>query len=233
MNHGARWIIAVTVVLAIGVACGPSLPSSEPLGSGPLAEPEPVREEHTATRADAGASEVDEADAGAREPVARDAEVDASPAQDTGEDTDASTTVGSDAADGSAEASVVDFEGEYRGSDISVIQMDGLPDRTERDPNARTRVEQPATDRIEITLINSANGDPLCTVEARVSGSRAEVHPDQSCFDEGSTLTGSVSSGHAQLDGDRLTLDLDVALELTIGTETRNGRIDYHFDGKR
>ena len=68
---------------------------------------------------------------------------------------------------------------------------------------------------------------------ADVSENEAEVGAGQSCFSEGGTLTGTVASGKARIHGDRLTLDLDVHLELTLGPEPRDGSIDYHFEGDR
>jgi hypothetical protein len=198
-----------------------------------LAEPEPDptanpsesdagSEEARAVHGDGGTDDagvITDAATGESDSGSADASADADPdAEETGLET------------GSPDA---EFAGEFAGEDVSIIRIDGLPERTERDPKARTNVRQSADDRIEIILINSANGDPLCTMTADVSGQEAEVGAGQSCFGEGGSLTGTVASGKARIQGDHLTLDLDVDLELTLGPETRDGTIDYHFEGDR
>jgi hypothetical protein len=238
MKHGAAWVVSTTVAIAIAIACVPGLPSSEPLGRGPLAEPEPDPNSHRSRPEDAHQAADAQRDA-ELEAGTSDAGVDADDAEPNADaDADASDATESDAdaardADGSSDGGIIDFAGEYLGEDVSIIDIDGLPKRTERDPNARTNVEQSADDRLEIILINSANGDPLCSIEAKVVGSEAVVTPGQTCFSEGEALQGSVSNGKARLEDNRLILDLDVALTLSFGPETRDGSLDYHFEGER
>lgn len=220
--------------LATAAACGPGLPSMEPLGSGPLAEREPAAgARRIRPPADAGAK-VDAAPEPA--PEVRDASVGADAAGDGGGDADDAARDGGDAEPVDADApdaAPLDFAGEFSGEDTSTIRIEGMPDRTEHDPKARTRVEQSSPTSIELILINSANGDPLCTLKATVAGNEAVVNAGQMCFSEGEVLVGTIRSGKAQLTGDHLTLDLDVGLELNFGDESRDGEIDYHFEGDR
>ena len=234
MKHAASWVVGSTLAIAIAIACAPGLPSATPLGEGKLAEPEPEPGERHVPREDAGSDAEEQGDTGLDAGTSDDA---ARP-ETGGADADDTVADASPDADGETDggpdtSTVANFTGEYRGEDVSIIRIDGLPDRRERDPNARTKVEQSTDDRVEITLINSANGDPLCTIEARVSGNDAEVTPGQECFSEGSAVQGSVSSGKARLEKEQLILDLDVALELSFGPETRSGNLDYHFEGSR
>ena len=231
-----RWLVCAAAALAVAIACAPGLPGAQPLGAGALAEPEPEPKDLFFPR-DAGADptrshapDTDAHDEGERPDAASS---DADHAEDAERDADADDAIPPDAGDASADTDSVDFAGEYRGEDVSVIRIDGFAKRTERDPNARTKVERLAPDRIEITLINSANGDPLCTVSAQVEGHKANVDAGQSCFDEEGEVRGSIADGTAQIAGDHLTVDFDVELEVSLGSETRSGSLDYHFEGVR
>jgi hypothetical protein len=139
------------------------------------------------------------------------------------------------AAPSSAPAKADEIIGEYLGEDVSLVRIPGFPERTERDPKARTRVEQPTTERVTLIIIDSAKLVPLCTLAARLSGVIATIEPGQRCFDEGNEVEGRVKQGSARFEpGKRLVMDMLVELTLSADEEeTLRGEVTYHFDGKQ
>jgi len=206
------------------VACGRELPSSTPLGgklddglsdgyvpdrrprsdAGEVAEVSESRVEETndkdAGPADAGVAKQEVADAGALDAA-------------------------SDA--GLAEAK---WAGEYVGHDVTIIREAGQPENRMPDPKARTRVEEKGNGRIDIIIVNSATGDPLCTLDASTRGASATIDANQDCFSD-EMLDVNVESGSAELKGDRLILELKASFKGV--SDSREGTIDYSFDGKR
>jgi hypothetical protein len=118
--------------------------------------------------------------------------------------------------------------GHYEGSDVTITRIPGFPNVTEKDPNAKTDVEERGKDRIAITLINSATSAPICTLDADVRGGTATLRPGQPCFGDEDVPT-SLASGTAKFSDRRLVLDM----RLDIGDGYRRGDIEYHFEGTR
>jgi len=220
-----RWLPIALVACA--QACATGLPSETPLGSGPLARADAaaVSSESLAVP-DAGALEAGAALAAAKpEP----------PVPPESERADAGAASVKLTADAGAVAadSRAQFAGTYAGKDRAVIRMSGKPDQTEDDPKARISVAEQGSDAIAITLINTSDGKPICTLNARREGDRAEVAPGQSCFGGGPGASSMVKRGSATLAGKRLTVDLLIEMRLSVGGKDAAGSIDYHFEGTR
>jgi hypothetical protein len=214
-------------LLAGAVACGRGLPSSTSLGGKlddeALEAPRPDRRASAETQADEATSEEK-----AAEPSKI---VDAGPPPDAAvaeksEPSDAGVATAGDA------GAVAKWAGEYVGSDLTTTRFEGMPERVQPDDKARTRVEEPKPGQIVLVVVDSSNGNPLCTLNADATGTTATIHADQSCFgSEGMSAT--VVDGDAKLEGDRLVFDVQVAVEVDAGDVSMEGEIAYHFDGKR
>jgi hypothetical protein len=149
---------------------------------------------------------------------------------DAGQDARTSDAAVADAGtrgDAGADAAVV-LVGHYEGSDVTITRIPGYPDVTEKDPNAKTDVEDRAKGSIAITLINSATLAPICTLDADVHGDVATLRPGQSCFGDEDVST-TVTSGTARFTHRQLVLDM----RLEVGADHRRGEIEYHFEGTR
>ena len=223
-------IAATALAWVLGLGCMPGLPAIEPLGRGPRAEPEPIAK-HSRNLVDLeparDAGPASSADATADRHADHDDESRADAATDAAKPDAESTT-----SDPKTETPVV-FAGEYYGEDVSKVHIEGLPDRADRDPKARTRVEEAGDAAVRIIIVDSAKGDPLCTLNAEISGRDATIAPDQSCFSQDGMIEGTVESGKATVTGDRLVLDMYVVLRVELGPQVVDGSIDYHFDGQR
>ncbi|MBN2195988.1 MAG: hypothetical protein JW751_24435 [Polyangiaceae bacterium] len=223
------WLALAASILAAAGACGPGLPSLEPLGRGPMAEEEPIRR---------GARS---AQRGHR--TSRDAGVEASP--DTGSTDAGVVSAASDAgcidasdagvaANDSGDASEPGpaiLAGEYLGPDYTIFRIDGHPEEREDDPHARTRVELERDATLSIVIVNSATGETICTLEAKAKGNEAVITPGQSCFAGGPITNASVRQGKAVFTGRRLVFDLMIDTEGEFEDGRREGEIEYHFDG--
>jgi hypothetical protein len=214
--------------ICVAIGCAQELPSTVPLGAGPRAEPDRGETEVASAKPHKPAPppEAETPDTGAPLDAGSPTVPDASLADTS---TDAGTT---DASDAAPDAASVVFAGLYAGSDVTIFRVTGVPERTEPDPNAKTRVEQRAPDRIAITLVNSRTGDPICTLDATVSGNVGTLTPGQTCFSEG-VLVPNVVSGQATVTDRRLVFDMELTFELSAGDRSVSGRISYHFDGTR
>lgn len=127
----------------------------------------------------------------------------------------------------------VNWPGEYVGEDVSEITSDAMPNRTDRDPKARTRIEQKRPTQLVVVIVDSASGNPMCSLDADVTGAEATLRPQQSCFGEEGSVNGQVRTGKARLNGNQLTVDMDVDLTLFLEDETASGHLVYHFTGNR
>ena len=130
--------------------------------------------------------------------------------------------------DAAPDAAPLVLAGHYEGTDVTVTRVQGFPDVTEKDPNAKTDVEERAKDCIAITLVNSATGAPICTLDADVRGDAATLRPGQPCFGDEDVPT-SLAFGAAKFADRQLVLDM----RLDIGDGFRRGEIEYHFEGTR
>jgi hypothetical protein len=124
------------------------------------------------------------------------------------------------------------FAGSYQGKDRAIIRVPGKPEQREDDPKARITVAEQGGDTIGITLINSADGTPICTLNAKVRADSAEVAAGQSCFG-GPGMSSTVQRGSAKLAGARLTVELFIEMRLPVAGQNATGSIDYHFEGTR
>jgi hypothetical protein len=122
------------------------------------------------------------------------------------------------------------WPGEYVGSDRLVRKFEDGPDDVQLDDKARTRVEQPSSGSLVISIINSASGDVICPLRASVSGNRATLEAGQTCFGEEDSGA-RISEGHATLEGDRLVLEFEGSIEET--DDAPGERDSYRFDGRR
>lgn len=132
----------------------------------------------------------------------------------------------------SAKAAVV--AGEYQGWDLTTYRMPNVPESPQRDPNARIRVSRGQGDVIDVTIINSANGQDLCMLKGKLKGSTATFDKGQRCFDEGNNMmTATLRQGSARFSGKQMIVDAEFDLEIDTGQNQMSGDIVYHFEGDR
>ena len=216
-------------LVALTTACGRGLPSLEPLGRGPLAEDEPAR---VVARSDRRAPRAS-AEVGPPAPVV-------SVAVDAGAEADAGAPLAAGEADagapapdaGRADVAPVILAGEYRGPDYAIHRLDGVMERRDDDPGARTRVEVGRDPAIRVVIVSSDTGESLCDLEATARGAEATVAGGQPCDLHGDVSSSTVREGKAVFTGRRLVLELllDFTLELEDGPHA--GETEYRFDGK-
>jgi hypothetical protein len=228
---GAAWICLI--------CCNAALPSTTPLGSGPLAEPERDDEVLAGVRprprSAPPAADAATADGAAPSPDLVDAEDAGDAAQSSSGAEPEDAAPGGDAPEGGAVDRTLALVGEYLGHDVTTIRVAGLPERPSPDPNARIRVQRHSDLEIKIVIIYTPTGDPFCTLLGKVNGSRVTISAGQTCPEQvgGSSLSGTVTSGSAQLTGDRLTVELEADIEIEIGGRRAQGSMQYHFEGDR
>ncbi|MBM4362487.1 MAG: hypothetical protein FJ104_07380, partial [Deltaproteobacteria bacterium] len=134
------------------------------------------------------------------------------------------------------EAGATPWPGAYRGEDVSTYRLSGLPDRVERDPAARLTVRAQGDSALELIVVDSSNGNTICTLEATIAADRATIRPGQPCFEqqgEDTAVTASVTEGSATRSGGRLTLAATFALRLDFADTSLEGTLEYHFEGDR
>ena len=216
--------------LLLAWACSPSLPSTEPLGRGPLADrgDAGTRAEPRVTAARDAAAPSADAQQGEPSPVAE-TPAEAEPAADAGPVAEQGAA---DAAAPTTKAAPV-VAGEYQGWDVTTYKMPNVPEVPQRDPNARIRVARGSGDAIEVVIINSANGQDLCTLKGKLKGTTATFDKGQSCFAEEGMMTATLRKGSAKFSGKRLVIDCELDVEVDTGQGTISGEIVYHFEGDR
>ncbi len=238
-------LVGISVSLLIAQSCAGPLPSTAPLGLGPLAKAEAVeREKREAEREAALASGDAGADAaGPKAPGAASGTASGAGGADPGAGSDAGAATaaaaaeaGTDTSDKAPAAKAV-FAGVYVGEDTSLFKLSGLPDRSEADSNAKTRVEDRADGNVNIIPVDSSNGKDICTLEAVVKDKTKklfEIKRGQSCFEpEQGGMSGTIRKGSAKFDGDKLTFDVVLALEINTPSTQLTGTLEYHFEGTR
>jgi hypothetical protein len=211
------------------VACATELPSTTPLGRGPLAaKPSPK-----AARRGAGvqttASSSSEAPTSASQAVAE------TPTSDAGSDEQvalASADAGKTVNDAGAPIAADTFVGEYRGRDSATWRFPNLPERTDDDPNARLSVAKRSATVLTFTPYYTESGKPVCTLEGTFEGANVKLRPGQSCFEEGPMRT-NVQSGTATLSGKQLVLEVVLKVTLEAGGQVTEGELRFRFDGAR
>jgi hypothetical protein len=230
----------VVALLWASVACAP-LPSREPLGVGALPPggklSSELRKEARARKLAKGGSAargVEASAASAKEPAPE-----PKPAETGPSPTKAVAKADSPAASSSAKpeaAKIADPSGDYRGDDVSAYRLSGLPDRTEKDPNARVNVRKTGDTKLDFALVDSSNGKDICTLSGTLEGAKATITAGQTCFEQESTAaaaTATVTRGTATFENTRLVLDLTLDFELLLGDDEHAGTLEYHFDGTR
>lgn len=217
-------------------ACGPVLPSSEPLGIGKGAEPEPepavgrYRRRALASRGRGDETKKPEADTASGDL--------SSTTADEGLDAGPGTTTAIDAGKETAETApdsggpLPDLAGRYTGNDVTITKLPERDEQRDEDPKAITDVEVTSANRVVIVILDSSTEKPYCRVGAALRGERATIDPRQSCFDTPGVVTGQVDAGEAVFSKERLVLDLRGTLEF-LNEEDLRGEFEYHFEGSR
>jgi hypothetical protein len=228
-RRAARLAFASAVALT---ACAPKA-TSTPLGMGPLALAERQTDAAEAHAAQKKA---------ARKPTAHSAKPSPTPApkvsldpdEDDANDDDSEPTAQHGKA-GSGTGEAKGFNGVYAGKDIAIFRITGVPERQELDEHARLRIESESGNTLRITLINSENGSDLCQLSAEVQGNSAQLESDQPCFtsEEEGAIQAQLTSGKVVLSGDRLRMDAEGTLSVTLGDEELEGDLSYSFKGDR
>jgi hypothetical protein len=139
-------------------------------------------------------------------------------------------------ASASSSPAAAEFVGDYRGEDVAVYKMSGLPDRTERDPKARITVKASAGTELQFVLIDSSNGKEICTLSGNLKDSVASIGSGQKCFEQSegeASAAATVTKGSARFEKQRLVLELDMDFEMSAAGRKLTGSLDYEFDGKR
>jgi hypothetical protein len=222
------WIVAI-----LSLGCGGPRPSQEPLGWGPLPKPtssarapsppKPGPAEASSATADERVAASDSGDAGQAESHETPPAPKPEPATPKPE---ASET----------HVKVATLAGSYGGEDVATYHLEGVPDRTERDPNAKITVKVAGEHELDFVLIDSSNGNDICTLRATVSDASAAVTSGQGCFEqsgEGVSASATVTQGTGTFDGTRLVLQLSLDFEMQLGDRATAGTLEYRFEGTR
>lgn len=127
------------------------------------------------------------------------------------------------------------FAGRYSGTDTVTILFADFPDEPQVDESAKIDVKDVTDQRISITVVDSNQGTPLCTIEGKNDAGKVSFDPGQPCFEAilGIPAESSIVNGTGLFSGEQLTLDFEVALEVDVAGSSLEGSIDYHFDGKK
>ena len=214
------------IVILVAAACARELPSTTPLGSGPLADVETDAAPAKAVQ-DAGPDVVDAT------PPAQDQSA-PQPSDAGGEaaaDAAMADAAPADAAAPDATPALLAVAGDYRGEDVTITEVAPFPKATERDPKARIDVTQPSPEQVVFTIIDSNNGQTLCSFKAKLSGSSASFEPGQSCSAFGPVTR--IERGSGTFSGDNLKLEVHGTIEAVTPQQTFKGTFDYSFTGKR
>jgi len=220
--------------------CGGPAPSRVPLGVGPLPAGYRLGETKKPAHADRKAPPERPASTVAKAASAA-PESDASSGKTNG--TESKTAAADQSATGTGKTppppSAPDpakWLGDYRGDDVSTYRLSGMPDREEKDPNARITVKSSDKTSVDLVLVDSSNGKDICTLVATLGVAGATVTPGQKCFEQNggdASATASIKTGTATLDGARLVVDLSLDFEMHVPDQDATGTLDYHFDGTR
>ncbi len=225
-----RLRVAWALVATLAAACAANLPSTTPLGEGPMVGAEALALSNSI--ADAGKAFALRPDAGRPAPAGTSSSTaEAPPALDGGAASVASADSGtkpvkSDAG-GAAPTATITYAGEYLGSDDSNYDLDGNAS-SEHDDKARTRVEVRSSGELAFTFVSSSDGTDICTLTATAKGKDATFGAGQACWATPGG-GGKLTKGSAHFEGKKLVIDAD--FDLTAGPMT--GSLSYHFDGTR
>jgi hypothetical protein len=227
--------LALLVVFALlGPSCARPKPSLVPLSVGTETEPERRAPAAVDRRAPAEAEKVPEPEEAAEAAETNEAQ---DPARADAPKQDAESKTSSDEKDraGESKGALVRWDGEYAGEDVATYRFGGT-ERVEKDPKARTRVHDQARDSVKLTLVNSANGNDLCTLTGKLQGHTATLEAGQDCFStaEGAvSARGTVQSGTATIKDDTLTIETTLSYEVSAEGQVQSGELSYRFEGRR
>jgi hypothetical protein len=238
-GHGLRRALLVSVA-ATALGCSAPRPSTEPLGWGELTPGMKAAAARAAERTaerearKAAGKDATKPPPAAAEPVEKPTD-EAPPAEASIAPPGAEKPgAGAAAAGLTAEA----FVGDYAGEDVSTYRLEGIPERVEKDPNAKITVKSPGEPTIELVLVDSSNGKEICTLTATVAGNDAKIAAGQKCFEQDGGETGAsafatVTEGTAALAKGRLVVDVALDFEMRAGDKAITGTLQYHFDGAK
>ena len=226
--------------LSVGLmvfACRGNWPSETPLGQGPKVKAEAKAWEVWRASVDAGKKEAASnrpvspprlgagfpPDGGGGPGAVRDAAL----AHQTGVSNDA-------AVEAAVSAKALFWAGLYAGSDVTRLTLPGgMQPPEQKDPNAKTRVEDNPDGTISIVPVDSSNGQDICTLKAKAKSpvrDRFELAPKQPCFKFGN-VTAMVDSGQASFAGKHLELKLQASIQPP-GAQAPVS-LQYEFSGDR
>ncbi len=227
-----RWSLSLPVVALIA-SCHAALPSTVPLGRGPLAAPasedaprvieakrhKPDEKFEVAGASDAGAK--DASVATTKKPTSKDAGADAA---------DGATVVASEDASASGP-----FAGDYHGKDVTELHVQNMPSGKQEDPKARITVVAKDDGSLAFKLIASNDGSTICTLTAaKPTGNATTITAGQHCFDtSGGPMQATIRTGSATFTGPRLVFVLGMDLTIAAPGMQTSGTMDYSFDGTR
>jgi hypothetical protein len=224
----------LAAVLLVVSSCAPVLPSTTPLGEGPLAKAEAQarekaeRDAEASNRRDvASASEKPSGHSPAATPPS--AGKTPAPKPETPKKPEPPAAK-PDADKKPAPASNVVYAGEYVGSDVTETKIMGQ-ESSQKDDKARTRVDVAKNGELDVTFIDSSNGQDICTLHAKPDGKKATFAPGQKCWAEGDA-GGTLTSGHCEFSDKKLIVEADFDI---VGPEGSgmSGSIHYRFEGTR
>jgi hypothetical protein len=227
----ASALIALAFAACAASGCAPKA-SSTPLGWGPLAlaEQQSLAAEHKSAHPRRRSAVAHAAAAPSSAPVARSDASDAPAASEPEEADEPKSAQGKHTVAGAA-----DFAGLFSGKDVAIFRIAGMPERQELDDKARIRVESESPTQLRVVLINSENGSDLCELTAEIQGNSAQLDGGQPCFTaEGEgAINAELTSGTVVLTGDRLSMEAEGTLSVTLAEEELDGSLSYSFKGRR
>jgi hypothetical protein len=119
---------------------------------------------------------------------------------------------------------------EYVGRDEIALEIDELPVRRERDPNARVVIAGLPASRLRLSLLDSKSGEPACTLTAKLQGKEALLDKNQPCLGGRSART-LIRSGRVALAPGTLRLELSTLVEIETEDTLVDGKMTYTFVG--
>jgi hypothetical protein len=219
-----RWRYA-WLGLAVLAGCASSLPSSTPLGSGPLAERSDDSTAAAEPRAPAARAERAK-QAPRRAPAPAGAHREASAPGDAAPPSDA----GAEAGPVEAAAPSVVFAGSYSGVDTVTVTMAGVDIPSVSDPNAKLDVVLRPDGSLGFRMIDNS-GNTVCAFAGHANGSVVTLDAGQTCVKKHATIT--LTSGSATVAGKRLVFDAALDLRLLGPNRDMSGTMKHHFEGSR
>ncbi|HKO92985.1 MAG TPA: hypothetical protein VJU61_17640 [Polyangiaceae bacterium] len=230
--QAGAWLAAGSALLWAGLwlGCAPKV-SAIPLGIGPLALAEQNATKEQARTTPPSASRPPPPTVAAAPLVSNSAADDAPEEPDEVAEEPSASAAEPSATAGNASA----FVGLFAGKDVAIFRISGLPERQEVDDRAKIRIESDSPTELRVALINSENGSDLCELSAEVQGHSAVLDAGQPCFSsEGEgAISAELSSGVLVLQGDRLSMEAEGTLSVSLAEDQLDGELSYSFKGKR